>query len=452
MNKAETAKEIVERKDYLVPFIGDDLFYVSSDNGSKQPLQSYIVDCFIKSNPDIKILPEEIEAMKTTGYHGLSLLNRKFRTRYIEHYKKYVKEAMPDIHLNEDVKTFLELGNFPLIITTSSFGFIEKELANNEAYTSLYYSIEHPPVNEIINPRRHTVFHLFGEGERHKSKWLYNERMLLMFLHSLHDSTTAPKGVTSYLADKSLIMLGCNLPNWLFQFLWYPMNIQRNPLFPNEEDATEGYFLGKSQEQADLDDFLQEIGFTSVEEMEEVIRETNKLLKKNQTPKTDKFDIFISYASENAKLARKIKDHLVSKGLAVWIDKDGGEGEIEKGGAYWKRIEEGIHNSRFFMPIVTSEYLNKWLATKLLATNEAGLVKETNMALDWINSDNNPYKEEEIYSLPVIIEESSNQEFVNKLVDQNILPKELFDGIQCYTYSEHNDCTFTSHRWEKYKR
>lgn len=453
MHKEEIAQDLYERKDYLVPFIGDDLFYVNVADGSKQTLQSYIVDAFVKNNPGIMVTPEEIDTMKTSGYYGLTLLNRRFKDKYILHYKEYVKSVKDQIYLNDIVKQFLELGGFPLIITTTPFDFIEKELSKSENYTSIYYSIDNPPVNETIESKDHIVFHLFGQADKFKSKWVYNERELLMFLHSLHDSTTAPKGITSYLADKSMLILGCNLPNWLFQFLWFPMNIQRDPLFPTGEDSTEGYFFGKAEKESHLDDFLQEIGFTSIEEMEDVMKSTIKLYRTTKPHATDRFDVFISYASENYNIARMIKNHLKSKGLYVWIDKDDGNGEVEKGGEYWKRIETGIHHSKYFMPIVTAEYLNKWLLnhTNPDTNEQPGLLIETNMAVEWRKNEQNQFKDEDVYSLPVITD-SVKPEVLGILAKNGILPKELFLNMQCYNYSTQNNCTFNSHPWEKYKR
>lgn len=451
----QTVQELFERKEYLVPFIGDDLFYVEFSETDHQPLQSYIVDSFIKDNPEIEVEPEEIDRMKNSGYYGLTMLNRKFKSRYIIRYKEYVKSVYHMIKLNPVVKRFLKAANFPLVITTSPFEFLEKELYG-DGYSSLYYSIDNPPVNRTIDKRNHLVFHLFGEAERFKSRWVYNERELLVFLHSLHDSMTAPKGLTTYLADKSMLFLGCNLPNWLFQFLWFPINIQRNPMFPTGEDTTEGYWLGKSGNNKPLDDFLEDIGFrfSSLKEMEKVIKRVAVLYENSNYDQNDGYDIFISHAGANENLARQIKVFLENKGLTVWLDKDGGEGKVEIGGEYWKRIHSGILQSRYFMPIVTVEYLNKWLlnTAAIPGAKEPGLITETNMAIEWMNDPTNPYREAEVYSLPVIVENGPEPELLESLSDKGILPREIFRGIQCYYYSANGDCSFKSHPWERYRR
>lgn len=450
----QTIKELFERRDYLVPFIGDDLFYVEFSADRHQPLQSYIVDSFIKDNLEVAVDTAEVSRMKESGYYGLTLLNRKFKSRYIYRYKEYVNSVYPMIKLNPIVKRFLKAANFPLIITTSPFGFLEKEL-QGDGYTSLYYSIDNPLVNQTIDKKQHRIFHLFGEAERYKSKWVYNERELLVFLHSLHDSMTAPKGLTTYLVDKSMLFLGCNLPNWLFQFLWFPINIERDPIFPTGEDTTEGYWLGKSESNMPLDDFLEEIGFrfSSMEEMEKVINQVAEKYENSLVDINEGYDIFLSHAGANEHLARKIKAFLESKGLNVWIDKDGGEGMVEIGGEYWKRIRDGIHKSRYFMPIITAEYLNKWLKIALMpGSKESGLVIETRMAIEWHRNFDNPYKDAEVYTLPVVVENGASPEEVESLSEKGILPQEIFGGIQCYFYSANDDCSFKSHPWERYKR
>lgn len=452
---SQTIQELYERKDYLVPFIGDELFYIEHSDTRHESLQSYIVNSFVQDNPEVVITSDEIEMMKTSGYYGYTLLNRKYKSRYIYKYKEYVKMAYHKIKLNPVVKRFIESGSFPLIITTSPFDFLEKEL-HGDGYSSVYYSVDNPPVNQTIDKKCHLIYHLFGEAERFKSKWVYNERELLVFLHALHDSMTAPKGLTTYLADKSMLFLGCNLPNWLFQFLWFPINIQRNPMYPTGEDTTEGYWLGKSGKSMPLDDFLEDIGFrfSSLQEMEKVIDKVSDLYMNSTHGSQSEYDVFLSYASANESLARQIKVILESKGLSVWIDKDGGNGQIEIGGDYWKRIQYGIHHSRYFMPIVTAEYLNKWLLNSALinGAKEPGLVIETNMAVQWYKDIDNPNKDAEIYSLPIVVENGPTPELIESLSEKGILPREIFANIQSYTYSSNGDCSFKSHHWEKYKR
>ena len=57
----------------------------------------------------------------------------------------------------------------------------------------------------------------------------------------------------------------------------------------------------------------------------------------------DIITVFISYAHEDAKLARAIKEHLETAGFTVWID----EGALRAGDSLIESITAAIHDMEF---------------------------------------------------------------------------------------------------------
>ncbi|MCC8160866.1 MAG: TIR domain-containing protein [Oscillospiraceae bacterium] len=65
--------------------------------------------------------------------------------------------------------------------------------------------------------------------------------------------------------------------------------------------------------------------------------------------------IFISYAHDDAVMARKITEFLQNEGFEVWIDYNG----IRAGGEFNDKIAQAIYNSSLFISLVSNTYISK---------------------------------------------------------------------------------------------
>ncbi len=87
---------------------------------------------------------------------------------------------------------------------------------------------------------------------------------------------------------------------------------------------------------------------------------------------TDKWDIFVSHASEDKDaFARPLAEALRAAGLRVWYD----EFSLRVGDSLHKTIDQGLSNSRFGVVILSPYFFDKhWPRTELngLATREVG--------------------------------------------------------------------------------
>lgn len=70
--------------------------------------------------------------------------------------------------------------------------------------------------------------------------------------------------------------------------------------------------------------------------------------------KQKKFDVFLSYKSQDVAWVQKLKHDLQVRGVKVWLDKD----DIRPGDLFVEALESGIETSKNVVIVVTSESVN----------------------------------------------------------------------------------------------
>lgn len=449
-------KDLVEKKDSIIPIIGNDMIVYKPTETSKEILlQEHILEHFSEGK---HIDPRKLNAMKKQSYYGMSVFSKE-DSYFIDDYCRYIKQGLKErkIRLKEKLLDFLKEFNFPIIITTICFDIIEQELRDmGIKYSSARYVPKNPRIvtkdNSLVNkdlPNR-CIYHIFGIAEDAQD-WVFDEEQLLFFLKSLNDINCGAIGLANHIKNHRLrlLVLGCNLPDWLFRFLWCPIQEKSNG------KTKQGYWLNKEMPNASFEDFLEEIRYTPAEEIEDILSKATKQLVyereatinniQNTNNRIEHYDIFLSYASEDRSIVDRIYDILHNQHhLSVWFD-DRGEGEINIGDPYWENIKEGIEKSTHFMPIITEHYLEKSIGT-------SNLNKETEMAYDFYIQNKDNLKRN--YSIPIIIKgecfrrQSINSTLIEDLGKLDVIHKEFFTGIKSVEYNSIDEKTFNSINWE----
>lgn len=478
----ELAQTIAENMYSIVPFIGENAFYYEEPGTS---VRSYIIkrflseqcEChdneYIVKSDGVRILlgSEDIHRFED-NYYGLTKMKKTFGRYFNANYIRYINEAqsMQKIHLREPIYTFLKEFDFPLIITNNCFSTIEEELKYG-GYSSLIYKL--CETNDILSFEK-AIYHIFGMAQRKPNEtWVNSEKELLYYLRSLNDEGFAPKSLQQYINDnnspKKVLFLGCNLPNWIFRFVWSPFY----KTYPEHkiDEYDYGYWLEDKQHDEKLEDFLRDVGYMSADAVDDIltesVRQKKAALQRQQQehrilgPSHNyAYDIFISYASCDSNIMHRIKNILENEqnGLRVWC----AELETTKGGDYWLRIQEGIENSRYFMPIVTRMYLDRFLNSDRMndLVEESGLETETKRASRWLTNETS-HPNWGVYSLPVIVlgQTFDGKEIGSTLVEsyaksaKNGIPQNMFCNIQMFFFSESADerDTFTNKDWSVYR-
>jgi len=446
--------DMVKKRNSIVPIIGEDsIVFKDKEVGKEIPFQEFILNEFQKKYPRVSVDDATLISMKERGYYGLSLLSQYYNEqgRFLDDFMDFVSQNVSYIKLKDEVLDFLVTFNFPIIITTICFDIIERQLKGRiESYKSIWYRLNKE--NSTLPSR--CVYHIFGQA-KDGSKWVSDEDLLLTFLLSHNHKEYGATGLTDFLKEneKKLFVLGCNLPNWLFRFLWQPTQVGRN----SNLKTTQGYWINKEKPEDSFENFLKKKNFSADEQVNEILVDATKLLREeleceaeersNMINAEEHFDVFISYASEDGRIATAIFEALKNMNVKVWFD-DKGKGEITPGQNYWERIENGIKHSAHFMPIITGNWMQK-------LTNTSSLKDETLKARDWLAECD---KQDSIiqlkdYSVPVIIKGSSyngvsiTEGYVEQVASFGVLPNTLFNGIDMISFDEKDYSVFEKIEW-----
>lgn len=378
-------KEVLKKSDRIIPIIGDDCF-VGEINGVNVPLQRWLAEEILRD----EVAPEVKQKVHSDGYKGLDLL--------FEEYKRINGSDFPDdfkddviacidagiaenrLSLRQDVKNFLNAGSFDVIVTTCPYHILERKIT----YGSKTYNVMSFAPNSIGSRSEATlelpaIYQIFGD---YGYEFVLGEVQLLEFLHYLNQSG-AEKGfgaspLVKYIRDKGsdnkgltlLMPIGCsNLPDWIFRFLWYPLSqSHKGGIWPNYRDEDFYKFLRKYQFKT-FSSPICGLQNNNVNEDPVLNRLTEAFLKRESSVKIEskklgvtwhneeKWDVFISYASEDINIAQNVYDVLTTCcGNKVWMDR---RGVIKPGENYWTAIQYGIENSNKILFIITDAYLKK---------------------------------------------------------------------------------------------
>ena len=154
------SRDLYEYRNIVIPVIGENCFFYKDEN-KEQPLQDFIVEELTKG---IAISEDLLGRMKQSGYYGLTLIRKHCfgndDTEFKLEYRHIIEDNITSIHLNSVVKDFLQTysNDFSLIVTTSCFRLIEKELP-------LYRSTSFPALDgnqAKFDSDVKTVYHIFG--------------------------------------------------------------------------------------------------------------------------------------------------------------------------------------------------------------------------------------------------------------------------------------------------
>lgn len=338
-----------------------------------------------------------------------SVLYANFSSFFDKQINDTVRDEDRSIIILDSVLNFLVKGNFKLILTTSPFDTLDNALKGRGVHVKSYYHRwgQQDSTNEIqrrngewsqndcikdgiIGIKDTLVYHLLGGYTDSTTNKPKNQNEFLDCLLSYQKEKS--NSMQKMLSQKQILLLGSGIPNWLFLLLWYPLmkdsgikhlfnyNCENNPEFQTCIDSLS--FKTKPA----MDKFL-----------EFAITKMTTETQSNLLQQEFKYDIFLSYKTEDKPFADKVYNYLREKHKDVEIWYIDVRKDKDNPGEYYNRILDGIMNSRTFMPVIGKNYsttfqlferenvaaTNKPLNDNLEAIikKDLGLLTETFMAL-----------------------------------------------------------------------
>ena len=421
--KLETLKnDIIKKIDagQLVPVVGDNVFYVKDKSGKDILLQKFVVIRLINKlkgyGVDCDFFNSNIIDNAYNGYKVMSVLNRLFvkaggdlSEAIIKIYEEH--EIHKNSYIDPDVKEFLELGKFPLIITTSYTNILEYHLTKE--YREVYYLKEQKDIHDIGSTdntafeklETPTIFHIFGIN---KIDCTLTENDFLKYLHALHDTDSRPVKLMQYLKKRYILTLGCSIPDWTLRFLLYSFKSDKIYDAIESGNKFKGGVIDMNNDN-ELADFLDSIDYlyesTDSNHISDsktsLIIELSSIMKKIKPSVEKRKMIFISvFSSEDLSQTvwrKLIMDEVVCPlrdKYDIWFCEDQLEGYA--GEAYWQKIREGLERCDYFMPVLTpnlisflEENSDTISSAEPIPEKEQGIITEWKYALDiWIKVHN----------------------------------------------------------------
>lgn len=372
----------------IVPVIGDEVFFVE-DNAERVPIQAYITRQIWENNLKGKAPYNDSYEHGFRGYNLLAKDIKKFGGNFLGCLISVVTGCKERIMVDPDVLEFLISGEFPLIITTSIYGVLEKHLKNYEVRTYIKEKCDEHDISLAAESRyeqriaKPTIYCLFGQLNWYLPS-VVTENDFLSYLYSLLDTSSHPVSLKKYLTTRSVFMLGCDLPDWTFRFLLFSLKHERGELKESSGDINS--FSGGSLSgniDSELERFLSDIKYHSCNRVSEFLRDINSRLNPEVKPR-----LFLSCSHDDYTPLLPLKEKL-SERFDVWFCP---EQVKELGGEqYWRKIKEGLESSQYIMPVVTADLayaLSEWsrrftLPVEPKPDNEPGIATEWKLALKY---------------------------------------------------------------------
>ncbi|MBR1548480.1 MAG: toll/interleukin-1 receptor domain-containing protein [Prevotella sp.] len=360
----------------IIPIVGQGVYQVS-DGGRVYSIQQFVIKTVLE-NEKIPVQPTEDNIERyANGYRGMTELAKLCAENGLTLLRQ-IKEIFTSrdnvakISMDPDVLTFLERGDFPLILTTCNFRWLEQHVTwRGTDYVVVPYRTGKDQDIRTADGRmaEPTIFHLFGYVGQDRNV-VITENDFLRYLHCIQDTNTRPERLKKYLENKYILSLGCEIPDWTFRFLLYSLKEKEGKLGGmSGEDMFDGGALSKEMDD-ELYSFLSDISYFPSHNINEFLRDVNLQLEPERKP-----TLFLSANSEDYDLAERVK-RILSPRFDVWFFRDNG------GVQYWKVIEDGISRCDYFVPLTTSTTIEKMLSDKARPDNsEGGVIKELRMAL-----------------------------------------------------------------------
>ena len=354
----------------VVPVIGARLLLDADGKGSLQArVAERLLDEFDFEMPEGGLPPfREVN-------EAVALLKGKVDAQDLYHpiYQAMVRLQKGGVPIPRTLQQLAQISDFRLMITLTPDDLMAQALV---AAKRVFAEVVHTPklptdqatdLPADWDPKRSPVqlLYLFGKAAPGPLFSIHDEDMLEHAHNVISNGSHVPKAFLGALQDRSLLLIGCNFPDWLSRFMLRATRKGRlavregrrgwlvEPL--GHEDPFIG-FLGKYSPETSV--------LSSVDPTKFVDELHSRWLKMRtpaggaaaapaEAPLPETAMFFISYSrTTDLPYANKLFEALKSQGVGeheIWFDRT----TLEPGENFKQRIRDGISGCRYFLPVVS---------------------------------------------------------------------------------------------------
>lgn len=328
----------------VIPVIGDNLILEEKTTISDELVK------YLSQKYQLESGPENFSEL----YYDRDFAD--YRSGLYEEISSLIESNQSNFHPSLILRDFLSIEQFPFVITTSVDYTVEETMREiwgrrNRSLRTLVFRND-PSANDDIGRsseiHQPTVYYMFGKASswREHSFVLTDEDMLSFSQSWLSDRH--PQNLSKVIADKYLLFLGVNYPDWFIRFLWFSMR---------QNLRGSGMLVDDREIESSLVSFFRRVSVRTQQEPRSVLREIlPRLEQKRREHERNKFkhvaegcDFFISYSRRDEAWALALYEALTRRGYNVWYDRE----NITVGSDWELSIRKGIRTARHFIALLS---------------------------------------------------------------------------------------------------
>ena len=361
---------LMERGD-VVPVVGARLLL---DADGKSSLQARVAERLLLDN-DVELPAGGLPPFREVN-EAVALLKGKVDAQdlYYPIYQAMVDLQKQGVKIPRPLQQLAQITDFRLLITLTPDDLLAQALVEAKRPYEEVVHTPKLPTDQVTDlppdwdPKRSPVqlLYLFGKAAPGPLFSIHDEDMLEHAHNVIANGSHVPKAFLGALQDRSLLLIGCNFPDWLSRFMLRATRKGRlavregrrgwlvEPL--GNEDPFIG-FLGK---------YSPETSVLSSVDPSQFVDELHRRWWARRTPQGDapaaaqaepplpeSAMFFISYSrTTDLPYANRLFEALKGLGVGeheIWFDRK----TLEPGDNFKQRILDGIGGCRYFLPIVS---------------------------------------------------------------------------------------------------
>lgn len=345
--------------------------------------------------------------------------------------------------VSEDLRKLIATKFFRVVLTTTYDPYIEKVMESvwgKKGFRIMDFFNKKGDTNDLPSENtfgdeyydiQPTLYYLFGKAdpENDNKRFAVTDQELMWIITEWLKNP--PPNLMSYLQNKRILSIGCNLNDWCFRFFWYAMR-NKDENIAKEGDIALLLNLRESVMDLNLHNFLEKsLGLRVTENSRNFLSSLVENLQEDRISdivqaSSSMGGVFISYAHRDYVAALKLFRRLKKEGFNVWLDSP----KLYTGSDFNKRIYNAIQQSKIFIPILSPNIADD---LKNPPVEEPYYQKEWK----WAAADSNDVK-----ILPVMLPGYSLSEDYHKKVTDILNATTIFDWNSQPLSSLVNDIRF----------
>jgi hypothetical protein len=375
----------------LVPVLGKELLLVETGEGVR-PLEELVVERLMT---ELRLSADDFPEHCSLNEFSVRYL-KSFPPRKRETSKRRIQKNVAEIMIALDpgipapLLKLAEVSQFHLYIDTTPYNILERALqqARGKDCVRRNHSL-HGDISDIPGKSQRQgapcVFNLFGElpsQENPSLDFAVTDEDMIEHLHRFNRQYAQFDELFAELHDKSLLLLGCGLPDGVVRYLIRSLSSER--LFPYSDFKIVDAYASKDPHLlmflrgftndiylfADAVDFVDELH--SQWQSEVGANPLNPVLPEPSSPvplngKLDTSGVFVSYKRDDTEQVKRLVNALEQAGLPVWQDTQ----SIRGGDDWLTSVRGAIKDCMLFLPVLSRN----------AQTDESEAIREWNIAL-----------------------------------------------------------------------